>query len=175
MKLLTPKFYCATNCDDIKFVFEHIKRKHQKSRIIATGLSLGGIVLCRYLVESGDDSLVDAAMLISVCFDLNAGFENITKPGLNKAFNQHLTRTLVDVIQDHKEAFKDVKEINFEEVIKSRTSDEFDERFTIKMWNFNSFREYYHEASNKGKLGNIKRPMLCISAADDVIVPVSCK
>lgn len=174
MKLLTPKLYCASNCNDIKFVIENLKKKYPKSKIVATGLSLGGIVLCRYLIESGENSLVDAAMLISVCFDLIAGFENVSKPGLNKAFNQHLTQTLIEVVKDHKDTLVHLKEINYEEVIKSRTLDEFDDRFTVKMWNYESYQEYYKEASNKGKLNKIKKPTLCINAADDVLVPISC-
>ncbi|CAG2120888.1 unnamed protein product, partial [Medioppia subpectinata] len=60
MKLLTPRFYCAANYEDLKLALEHIRRQNPDSKIVATGISLGGIVLGRYLIDYGDAALVDA-------------------------------------------------------------------------------------------------------------------
>lgn len=69
MRIKTPRLYCATNYDDLETCLKQIRRTHPDSRIVAVGISLGGIVLARYLAEKGDEALVDAAMLVSVCFD----------------------------------------------------------------------------------------------------------
>ncbi|RWS26817.1 phospholipase ABHD3-like protein, partial [Leptotrombidium deliense] len=172
MKLLTPRLYCAANCDDVRYVLERIKTKHPKAQIVAIGVSLGGIVLCRYLTETGDKALVDAAMLISVAYDLVAGSESMSRNGLNKALNNHLARSLCTIVADQKEVLQPLKEIDYDEVLKSSTLRDFDERFTIKMWGFESSDHYYREASNKGKLNLIKRPTLCVSAADDMFAPL---
>lgn len=42
MKLTTARLYCAANCDDVEIVFEHLRDKYPKSKIVATGVSLGG-------------------------------------------------------------------------------------------------------------------------------------
>jgi len=73
MKLLTPRLYCAANDDDLKLVLEHLRSNNPKTKIVATGISLGGIVLCRYLIRAGNDAVIDAAMLISVCWDFLSG------------------------------------------------------------------------------------------------------
>lgn len=175
MKLLTPRLYCAANCDDLEYVLNFMKKKYPKARIVATGVSLGGIVLCRYLVKSGRDSLVDAAMLISVCYDLLAGSDSMNRYGLNIALNNHLARSLRKVVSEHKDTLETLQTIDFREVMKSSTLQEFDERFTIKMWGFHSTAEYYREASSKEKISAIRVPTLCISAADDMFAPVYCK
>lgn len=53
MPLKTPRMYCAANCDDFRETLEHLRRTRPKARIVATGISLGGIVLSRYLIQMG--------------------------------------------------------------------------------------------------------------------------
>lgn len=172
MKLLTPKLYCAANCEDLVVALQFIKKRYPKAQIVATGISLGGILLSRYLTESGEDSLVDAAVLISVCFDFLQGNDSMERTGLNMALNSHLAKSLVSIVVEQREVLEPLTNINYKEVVASKTLREFDERFTCKMWGYRSTREYYMDASNKGKLGRIKVPTLCITAADDMFAPV---
>jgi len=173
MKLLTPRFYCAANYDDLKLALEHIRYFNPEAKVVATGISLGGIVLGRYLINSGDRALVDAALLISVCWDFLAGADNLEKPGLNFKLNQHLTKSLCGIINENRNIFENVSKINLDEVMKSKNLREFDHNFTVKMWGFKNVKEYYSESSHKGKLCCIKRPTLCLNAADDMFAPVS--
>ncbi len=39
--LLTPRFYTASNCDDLDLVVKHIKSKYPEHSIFATGFSYG--------------------------------------------------------------------------------------------------------------------------------------
>lgn len=173
MKLLTPRFYCAANYDDLKLALEHIRRHNPDAKIVATGISLGGIVLGRYLINSGEGALVDAALLISVAWDLLAGADNLEKPGLNYKLNQHLTRSLCGIISENRSVFETVAKVNLDVVMQSKCLRDFDESFTTKMWGFKSVKDYYLESSHKGKLCCIKRPTLCVNAADDMFAPVS--
>ena len=172
MKLLTPRFYCAANYDDLKLALEHIRRYNPDTKIVATGISLGGIVLGRYLIDSGDRALVDAALLISVCWDLLAGADSLEKPGLNYKLNQHLTKSLCGIIEENKNVFERISKVSIEDVLKSKNLREFDQNFTVKMWGFKSVKDYYSQSSHKGKLCCIKRPTLCVNAADDMFAPV---
>ena len=45
---------------------------------------MGAILLARYLIYSGHDSVVDATMLMSVCWEVLEGSANFEKPGLKK-------------------------------------------------------------------------------------------
>ena len=173
MKLLSPKLYCAANCEDLTLALRSIKEQHPDAQIVATGVSLGGILLCRYLTQSGDKSVVDVAILISVCFDFLAGCESMERYGLNYALNQHLTRSLVNLVEQHKSVLQPLKQINYDEVLAANSLREFDQRFTIKMWGYESVEEYYLDSSNKGRMAQIRIPTLCINAADDMFAPLT--
>ena len=175
MRLLTPRLYCASNFDDMKYTFEYLRANNPNAKIVATGISLGGILLARYLIYSGHNSIVDASMLISVCWELLEGCASLEKPGLNYALNQHLTRSLCSVVENNKEIFQQIPVLNIDEILQSKCLREFDERFTIKMWGFKTVRDYYSEATHKGKLSCIKKPTLCINAADDMFAPIHSK
>lgn len=171
MRLKTPRLYCATNFDDIEATFEHLKRTHPNSRIVAVGISLGGIVLCKYLAERGENALVDAAMLVSVCFDFLAGCSSLEEPGLNSALNLHLTKSLIRLVEENKTILESSDEYNIEEIMNSKNLRQFDERFTRRMWGYSSCEEYHRDASNKDRLHLIRKPTLCINAADDIFCP----
>ena len=175
MKILTPRLYNASNFDDIKYTLEYLRANNPNAKIVATGISMGGILLARYLIDSGHDSVVDATMLVSVCWELLEGCANFEKPGLNLALNKQLTRSLCSIVENHREMLQQIPVLNIDKVLKSKCLSEFDKRFTIKMWGFESVRDYYSEATSKGKLNYIKRPTLCINAADDMIAPMHSK
>lgn len=173
MKLKTPRLYCATNFDDIEETFKHLKTTHPDSRIVAVGISLGGIVLCKYLAERGEKALVDAAMMVSVCFDFVAGCNSLEEPGLNSALNLHLTKSLLKLIEENKTVLARSSDYKIEEVMDSKNLRQWDERFTRRMWGYNSCEEYHRDASNKYRLHLIRKPTLCINAADDIFCPYS--
>ncbi|KAJ6222207.1 hypothetical protein RDWZM_000752 [Blomia tropicalis] len=168
-QLLTPRLYCAANDEDLRTALKHIRRSNPNSKIVATGISLGGIILARYLISSGYDALVDAAFLVSVCWDFMYGCASMEK-GLNYALNQHLTRALIGIVMENRHLFDNM--VDIEHIQNCRDIREFDEAFTIRMFNFESVKEYYCESSHKGKIACIKKPTFCINAADDMFAPV---
>lgn len=168
--LLTPRLYCAADDEDLRTALIHIRRKNPNVKFIAIGISLGGIILGRYLIKSGSHALINAAFMVSVCWDIVEGIASMEK-GLNFALNQHLTKSLVNIIEANKEIFKSVPHIDIDAVRKCRNQREFDEKFTIRMFNFESVSHYYCESSHKGKMSCIKIPTFCINAADDMFMP----
>lgn len=93
-------------------------------------------------------------------------------PGLNSLLNRHLAHTLWLTVEPHLDKFAEFAEkVNFDEVKKSTTIKQFDERFTSKMFGFQSVDHYYDEANLINKIHNIKVPTLCVSAADDMFQP----
>lgn len=172
MKLLSPKLYCAANCDDLSLALQSIKQQYPESQIVATGVSLGGILLCRYLTQTGHNSVVDVAVLISVCFDFLAGCQSMEKYGLNYYLNQHLTRSLISLVEEHQYILEPLDQIDYNEVLSVKSLREFDEKLSIRMWGYESVEDYYRDASNRGKMCQIKVPTLCINAADDMFSPL---
>ena len=100
--ITTPRTYCASKYDDLNRVLEHIRGLHPSAPVMAVGVSLGGIVLGNYLAGEGDAARkwVDAALLISVCFDTFRGTESLEQGGLNTLLNRHLANCLVASIKE---------------------------------------------------------------------------
>lgn len=172
MKLKTARLYNATNYDDFEACLRHIKKTHPSSRIVAVGISLGGIVLCRYLAELGNRALVDAAMLVSVCFDFRAGCESLELPGFNNHLNAHLTKSLIRIVEENREVLeKSSFNFDFDKIYQSKNLREFDESFTCRMWGYESPLDYHDDATNRDRIHMIKKPTLCINAADDIFCP----
>ena len=171
-KLLTPKFYCGACCADLTFVIDHIKEQNSEVPLVIVGVSLGGISTMRYLREQGSNSKVDAAVLISGQFDCVAGFASMSKWS-NTILNYFLARTLVNILSEFSSVLKPLKHINYEHVLEARTIHQFEDRFQIKMWGFETVNDYYTECSAIGKLGLIKVPVIALTAADDMFVPIS--
>lgn len=173
LSLKTPRLYCATNYDDLEASLKHVKSTHPNSKIVAVGVSLGGIVLCRYLAERGDDALVDAAMLVSVCFDFMAGCASLEAPGFNSALNLHLTKSLIKLVEDNRAILEQTGKYNIDEICASKNLKQFDDRFTHKMWNYDSVKDYHQDASNKDRLHMIRKPTFFLNAKDDIFCPIS--
>lgn len=65
VELKTPRTYCATNYEDLHLVVTHIAEKYKGHKILAVGISLGGIKLGGYLAKQYDDCLVSNALIVS--------------------------------------------------------------------------------------------------------------
>ncbi len=65
IELKTPRTYCATNYEDLHMVVKHIHNKYNGYRIVAVGISLGGIKLGGYLSKHFDDCLISHSMIVS--------------------------------------------------------------------------------------------------------------
>ena len=168
--LLTPRLYCGADDEDLRTALHHIRAMNPSVPIVATGISLGGVILCRYLIATGHHSLVDAAFLVSVVWNYFDALPNIER-GLNYPLNRFLTRSLIGIVSQHEHLFQNLPQYDMKAIKKCRTLCEFDDAFTIRMFNFDSIQQYYTECVHKGKILNIKKPTLCINAADDMFAP----
>ncbi|KAG8222396.1 hypothetical protein J437_LFUL003017 [Ladona fulva] len=171
--LKTPRTYCACNYEDLAEVVDHVKKLNPDVPIGATGISMGGLILGNYLAaeeKSGASKKLDAAMGISVPWNVFKGSDSIEKPLLNLMLNRHLVGNLCKTIERGGKHLE-VGPWDLDKVFKSQTIREFDSHFTAKQFGFRSVEEYYEAATLHNKLHHIKVPMLCLSAADDPFQP----
>ena len=171
--LKNPRTYSAANTEDLAEIVEFLNTNFPEAPVIATGVSLGGIILGNYLAAQGEKarSKLLAAVLISVCFDTFEGTKSLEKPGLNLLLNRHLANSLVESIKEVKQHFVSNKTWDLEQVFTSTTVREFDSRFTAKMFGYKDVVEYYAAARLYHKVENIKVPSLAINAEDDPFQP----
>lgn len=71
----TPRLYCAANVDDLTEIIAHIKNCHPNSKLGATGVSMGGLILGNYLANNGVEArqYLTACQIISVPWDVHKG------------------------------------------------------------------------------------------------------
>ncbi|XP_027202041.2 phospholipase ABHD3-like [Dermatophagoides pteronyssinus] len=166
-RLLTPRVYCCANDDDLRTCLAHLRKKYPTNKLIAIGLSFGGIVLSRYLSMTGNESKIDSAMLVSVCWNFIPNSYNLERWS-NLPLNRYLTKCLIEIVEQNQTLFENKPNIDLKRIYSSQTLREFDDEFTSKQFGFKNAYEYYRESSNNERIHQIKRPTLCLNAFDDM-------
>ncbi|XP_063079011.1 phospholipase ABHD3-like isoform X2 [Engraulis encrasicolus] len=168
-ELLTPVTFCAANTSDLEEVVTHIKHTLPHAPLLATGVSLGGMLLLNYLARMGKEAGLVGGMVMSVSWNTLESSQSLEQPINWLLFNRHLTRNLCRAIQKHRKILETV--VDVDHVMKARSIREFDERYTAVMFGYASCLDYYHAASPDYKLPQITVPLLCLNAADDPFSP----
>lgn len=168
----TPRLYCAANVEDVTEALAHVKKLYPDTKIGATGISMGGLLLGNYLALHSDEAkqILTACQIISVPWDVHKGSKSIEKPYLNSMLGKHLTNNLCATLSQY-EILKG-HDIDFDIILKSKTIKEFDTNFTCKHFGYDNVDHYYDNATLHNKLHRITVPLLCLSAADDPFQPL---
>uniref|UniRef100_A0A2M4ARU7 Putative phospholipase abhd3 n=1 Tax=Anopheles triannulatus TaxID=58253 RepID=A0A2M4ARU7_9DIPT len=172
--LKTPRLYCASNCDDLSEVVKHVRSTNTHVRIGVTGISMGGLILGNYLARHSDEakSILTAATIISVPWDVHKGCASIEQPILNNLLGRHLASSLCRTVSKYDILRGEQFDWDMNQVLRSRTIKEFDSAFTSKHFGYKDVDSYYTDATLHNKLHKIKVPLLCLSAADDPFQPL---
>lgn len=172
MELKTPRIYWAANFDDLELALDHVREKNPSSRIIASGFSLGGIVLTRYLGERGDKAKVDAAMLISANYDLVNGTKNMENGYIHRFVGRLMTKALADALLSHKDVLvRANKPVEWDKMREATSFRELDRYFTCPMFGYNDPEDFFRDATNMNRVPRIKVPTLALNAGDDIFSP----
>ena len=164
--------YCSGETEDPRFVCGRIRDAGVRGPLFAIGFSLGGNALLKLLAETGDASPIDAGVAVSTPFDLAACARALDAPWGNGAiYRREFLRTL------RRKALRKLREhpacgLSADAVRHSKTFHAFDDAFTAPSNGYRDADDYYARASSGPLLDRIRRPVLCIAAEDDPMVPV---
>lgn len=164
-----PKAYHGGDSEEIAWVLQSLKQRF--GRVYATGVSLGGNMLAKYLGESGQNAACDAAVVISAPLDMVAASVPLSK-GLGKnLYTMDFLRTLKPKAyafwSDHPNSF------DWLAVEKAKTFAEFDSYFTAPIHGFKDALDYWSKSSAKPLLTAIQVPTLLINAKNDPFIPAN--
>ncbi|RKH00863.1 hydrolase [Corallococcus praedator] len=168
--------YHSGDTNDTLLVMEDV-RARITGPMLAVGFSLGANVLCRLLEETGDSAPVVAAASISAPYDLDACCRKLDSgDSFLWFYRQRFLRTLKSKSRAKLQRFPgafDLKRMQAAYTLRA-----FDDVVTGPMHGFQDAAHYYREASSGPHLGDIRRPTLLLSAADDPmlespVVPLS--
>ena len=163
--------YTSGETGDPRFVLRYLRSAGVEGPLLAVGFSLGGNALLRLLAEDGDRALLEAGAAISAPFDLDACARALDTPfGPAAIYRRHFLLTLkrkaLAKLRAHSGCGLDAGAVRA-----SRTLRAFDDAFTAPSNGYRDAADYYARASSGPVLGAIRRPVLCISAEDDPMIP----
>jgi len=182
LPLTSPRCFSGADTKDLKQVISHLKKDERvKGPLLAVGFSLGGTLLCKYLAEAKDDSLITAAVALCTSFDMNASNQGLEGSLFKRIFyNYLLTLKLKKYFKRNEEIFSsrssdgttflELRKIDPQSVLRARTIQDYDTAFASKVLGFESATSYYQAASVGPSMPEIRIPLLCVNSEDDPVV-----
>jgi len=164
-------YYHSGKTDDPDFVLRTLRARYPTRRFGALGFSLGGNMLLKLLGERSDGGrgLVDAAVAISVPYDLAAGCELLEQTGMGRFYAAYFLRSLQRKVRWKERVLREV--LDLEAALAAVTIRQFDDRVTAPLHGFAGAADYYQTSSSIRFLEGVSVPTLLLHAQDDPFLP----
>lgn len=161
--------YHAGETGDIEYFVRHLRQRFAHNPLFIAGFSLGGNALLKYLGENADDAGADAAVAVSVPFELQRASDAISK-GFSKFYQWHLMRNMKRALE--RKFQPDTAPFDYVRAMSSATFEQFDDLVTAPLHGFDGKDHYYSASSCRQFLHAIDKPTLIIHAVDDPFMSV---
>lgn len=165
-----PRAYHSGDFEEIGWILARMREQHA-GPILAVGVSLGGNALLRWAEEMGSQaaSVVSAVASVSSPLDLAASGRAIGR-GFNRlVYTRQFLNTMkpkaLQKLAQHPGLF------DAQALRAARDLYEFDNVFTAPLHGFKNTDDYWHRASAKPHLRQIRIPALVVNARNDPFVP----
>ena len=169
---LAPRFYHSGDANEINWILRRLQQhtaRTNSSHFFASGVSLGGNTLLRWLGEFAEESnFVDAACAISAPLDLAAGGAALSR-GINMIYTQSFLRTLKPKCLKKLKQFPQL--FDRDKLLAARDLYEFDNVVTAPLHGYRDTNDYWNRASAKHVLPMITVPTLVLNARNDPFLP----
>ncbi|KAK8773261.1 hypothetical protein V5799_012203 [Amblyomma americanum] len=88
-------------------VVKKVRQRYPRKCLLGVGMSLGGLLLCRYLCQRGPRAQLDAALAVSPPFQPVVAARALANPwGFNRLLNACITRGLVGRLRDNEDVVR---------------------------------------------------------------------
>ena len=168
---LAPRFYHSGDAAEIDWVVRrlHAQRQQQSGKFYATGVSLGGNALLRWLGESQHQAdFVDAACSVSAPLDLAQGGISLSS-GFNLLYTRMFLQTLKPKCVAKLQQFPGL--FDHAAMQSARNLHAFDNAVTAPLHGYRDADDYWDRASAKHVLDDITVPTLVLNAKNDPFLP----
>jgi predicted alpha/beta-fold hydrolase len=161
-----PRAYHSGETGDLDYLLRVLAAREPHTKKAVVGVSMGGNVLLKWLGEQGPQSLIQAAVAVSVPFELNVVADRINL-GFSRIYQASLLASLRRVFHRKLEKYPEDFSVSPEKLNSIRCFWTFDEQVTAPLYGFPHVHAYYREASSRQYLVTIATPTLIMHAMDD--------
>ncbi|WP_026029227.1 hydrolase [Aliivibrio fischeri] len=159
--------YHSGETEDARFFIEMLGARFPNQEKVATGISLGGNMLVNYLAKYQNDTLLNAATVISAPLDLGACSERIQQ-GFSRLYQGYLLGSLKNnSIKKLNASRKEIVGLNKEMIKAIPDLITFDNLITAPMHGYAHAQDYYQQCSGLQFLDRIDIPTRIIHSKDD--------
>ncbi|HEU5281270.1 MAG TPA: hydrolase [Gammaproteobacteria bacterium] len=156
--------YHSGETADLDFLVKVLTQREPNTPMAAIGYSLGGNVLLKWLGETSGANPLQAAIAISVPFELHKAAARI-QTGFSRFYQWYFLKCLRRRLMDK---FKYIQSsIDLAVLGGARTIRDFDNAYTAPLHGFQNADHYYTVSSSRQYLKNITVPTLLVHAKDD--------
>ena len=159
-----PRRYHAGETDDLRYFLELVRRRGYTGPLLATGYSLGGNVLLKYLGESGTSAPLVAATAVSAPLDLHVSAAAL-QVGFARIYQSYLLKRMKNSVV--RKFNPDTAAFDWHRALAAQTFAEFDDAVTAPLHGFSGKDDYYDRCSAGHFLSRIEKPTLILNALDD--------
>jgi predicted alpha/beta-fold hydrolase len=161
--------YHSGDADEIDWMLRQV-RSRSTGCLYATGVSLGGNALLKWLAREGSvaGSLLSAAAVISAPMDLMTAGHRLSS-GINRVYGRHFLRTLRTKAFEKLARFPDFA--RFRRVSAARSLRAFDDAYTAPVHGYRDVVDYWTRASTISEIDRIRVPTLIVHARNDPFLP----
>ena len=171
-KVIGDKINSAAETKPLIALLEYIQERYPSNKVIAVGVSLGGMILTRYLADAGSESKIAYAMSICMPWDCFQTQISLEKNYISKViYNRKLSSNLQKFTRVNFELINRVTGISEEEIAEMNLISDFDTKVVVPMYGYRSLQEYYLDASSTGRVNSITIPYISLNTRDDPFVP----
>jgi predicted alpha/beta-fold hydrolase len=169
---LAPRFYHSGDAAEVDWMIRRLYERaeaNRASKFYATGVSLGGNVLLRWLGESQHQAeFVDAACSVSAPLDLAQGGDALSR-GFNRVYTRMFLNTLKPKCEAKLQQFPGLFDLDALKSAKDLYA--FDNVVTAPLHGYRNTDDYWDRASAKHVLTDITVPTLVLNAQNDPFLP----
>jgi predicted alpha/beta-fold hydrolase len=168
-----PRFYHSGDAQEINWIIRRLhtefKAANPQAKFFASGVSLGGNALLRWLGESQSSAgIVDAACAVSAPLDLTNSGATLSR-GFNRIYTKNFLQTLKPKCLHKLTQFP--KLFDRERMLRAKNLYEFDNVVTAPLHGYRDVDDYWHRASACLVLNDIQVPTLVLNAQNDPFMP----
>lgn len=160
------RIYHSGETEDGTWFLSWLRREFGEVPTAAVGYSLGGNMLGCLLAKEGDSTPLDAAVIVSAPFMLEACSYHMDK-GFSRVYQRYLLNLLKANASRKLKAYPGTLPVDLKRLKSVRRIREFDDLITSKIHGFADAIDYYRQCSAMPVLSQITKPTLIIHAKDD--------